>query len=407
MPKPPEPAPKPVETPKPEPKPPPPLPKPSETQKPPETDSKHADSAKPEPKTSKPAPKPVETQPPQQASARQPAVEPSKETSESAATPGATRDVLSLSPMPAAPGQAGAIPTGEARGRFVISPQANLSGSDTEPGFKTGTPSPEIGIGNTTSGAPARKGVAPKTAPTASPGKGPNTGSAAAKSGADGSDAGTNAGRNSGSGTGSGSGNGSSSGSGKKPFAGITIVGGEYEPGTDRDSPPVVPAVRPLQTAYSLSIISTEDSGGGLPFYGVFSHEQIYTVYLDMRTVETDQDPSWTLEFAVSQNPPAPAAVQNISRNQQGFVLPFPSTKEKPAWPAGLARRYLGKMMVVYGLVNTGGKMEQISIKETPDAQLNEPVVRALSKWVFRPATLEGQPVSAKALMGIPIWSPE
>jgi hypothetical protein len=307
--------------------------------------------------------------------------------------------------MPAARGRAAKIPLGEALGKFVLSPEPSLSGSEAEPGFKSGTPSPKIGMGNTT-GAPARKGIGPKTAPDASTSKGRAAGLSNGKPASDAAAAGSSV-RGAGIGTAPGSGNGSASSSAKKPFAGITIVGGEYEPGSDVDMPPVTQAVRPLQTAYGLNIISTEDSGGGLPFFGVFSHEQIYTVYLDMRTVETDQDPSWTLEFAVMQDSSSSSAVRNIGRAQQGLVLPFPSVKERPVWPAEPVRKYLGTTIIVFGVINTEGKMEQLSVKDSPDSLLNEPVIKALGKWMFRPAQSEGQPVPAKALFGIPVWAPE
>ncbi len=442
-PKPPEPAPKPAELPKPEPKPtvtpkpepklPEPAPKPVETPKPvepPKPEPKTVEppkpapavaaAAKPEPqlpkpeaKTATPSPKSAPTtvsatnNAEASASAAQKTTEPPKESIEFSVTPGAPLDLITLSPMPATPSQTASVPIGEARGRFVISPDPNLNGSDAEPGFKTGTPSPKVGIGNTT-GAPARKGAAPKGEPAASAKAGSISGPASAKTAA-GTTAGGGFARTAGAGSGTATTAGNSSGSApaKKPFAGITIVGGNYEPGSDADMPPVTRAVRPLQTAYGLNIISTEDSGGGLPFFGVFSHEQIYTVYLDMRTVEADPDPSWTFEFALIQDSSSSPAVRDLSRSQQGLVLPFPSAKEKPAWPAGLVHKYAGKMIIVYGLINTEGKMEQISVKDSPDPLLNEPVVRALGKWIFRPAQSEGQPVPAKALFGIPLWAPE
>jgi hypothetical protein len=154
--------------------------------------------------------------------------------------------------------------------------------------------------------------------------------------------------------------------------------------------------------------VSTEGSGGGLPFFGVFSHEQIYTVYLDMRRTETDSAPSWTLEFAVSQETAAQAnAADSPGRSQQGLVLPFPAVKEQPVLPAELVRKYLGRMVIVYAIINIEGKMEQMSVKDSPDALLNEAVLSTLGKWVFRPAQLNGTPVPAKVLLGIPLWLPE
>jgi hypothetical protein len=63
-------------------------------------------------------------------------------------------------------------------------------------------------------------------------------------------------------------------------------------------------------------------------------------------------------------------------------------------------------MVIVYGIINTEGKLEQMAVKDSPDARLNEPVINALGKWVFRPAQRDGESVPAKALFGIPVWAP-
>jgi hypothetical protein len=151
-------------------------------------------------------------------------------------------------------------------------------------------------------------------------------------------------------------------------------------------------------------IISTETSGGGLPRFGVFPNQQIYTVYLDMRRTNGDPAPSWIFEYAVlpgtsvqpnAASPPAPA--------QDRFVLPFPVMKEQPALPADVVRRHLRQLVVVYGIINIDGKIEQMSVKQSPDAVLNEGVLAALAKWVFRPAQLDGETVPVKVLLGIPL----
>jgi len=46
-------------------------------------------------------------------------------------------------------------------------------------------------------------------------------------------------------------------------------------------------------------------------------------------------------------------------------------------------------------------------VEAGPDDMLNEPVVTALRKWTLRPAQLNGEPVPAKVLMGIPLWLPQ
>jgi hypothetical protein len=85
-------------------------------------------------------------------------------------------------------------------------------------------------------------------------------------------------------------------------------------------------------------------------------------------------------------------------------VLPFPAVKEPPAIPPELVRRYLRRLVVVYAVINTGGKLEQIAVKDSPDALLNAPITATLSRWVFRPAQLNGAPAAVKVLIGIPLW---
>jgi hypothetical protein len=216
--------------------------------------------------------------------------------------------------------------------------------------------------------------------------------------------AGSGTGSGSGAGKGTGTGTGAGSGAGKSPFSGITVIGGGAGTGVVSISPAPPRTPRPLQTAYGLSIISTENSGGGLPSFGVFSNEQIYTVYLDMRSTEYDPPQSWTLEFAVGQTA-APGGAGSM-RTQEGVILPFPSAKEQPPFPVDLLRKYLRRMMIVYALVNTSGKLEQITVKDSPDPALSEILVISLAKWVFRPAQLNGQLAPAKVLMGIPLALP-
>jgi hypothetical protein len=312
--------------------------------------------------------------------------------------------------MPALQAPPFEVPSGEARGRFAISPKPNLAASETEPGSKLETPPSSAATARPTA-VPAGNTATGTAAPVSAAGTGASADAAKDKNAAG---AGTGAETVRGTGLVSApgpvvvSGSGTGSGSGSGAFAGITIVGGVRETGIAANSALPTPIPRPLQTSYGLTVISTESSGGGLPFFGVFSQEQVYTVYLDMRETEIDPAPAWTLELAVLQDTAAQAnAAKSPSRSQQGLVLPFPAVKERPALPAELVRRYLRKMIIVFAVINIEGKMEQLLVKESPDTLLNEPVLSALSKWVFRPARLDGEPVRAKILLGIPLWLPE
>jgi hypothetical protein len=392
-----------------------------------------------------PAPKPVKAPPSPEPLPLDPTskiIDEPKSTPQKELSPLPTRgndphNLLALSPTPTFRDQPFEVPIGEARGRFAISPEPNTGATEQEPGSKLASSSPAAGIGSHTgapngteaagsgssvagdggggtgSGSGGGSGSGTGSGPGSGPGPGVGSGSGSGSGSGPGSvpgggsGLGPGVGSGSGAGTGRGTGSGAGSGPGKGPFAGISIVGGVGDSGTaggGANPAPRAPQRRPLQTAYGITIISTENSGGGLPPYGVFAREQVYTVYLDMRQEPFDSTPSWTLEFAVPQGPPGQAGT---AAGQQGLVLPFPVEKDPPVLPPELVRKYLRRMMIVYGVVNVEGKMEQISVKESPDVLLNDPVATALSKWKFRPATLNGEPVPAKVLMGIPLWLPE
>jgi outer membrane biosynthesis protein TonB len=49
------------------------------------------------------------------------------------------------------------------------------------------------------------------------------------------------------------------------------------------------------------------------------------------------------------------------------------------------------------------GKLQRVSILQTPDNRFNTPILAALTRWKFQPAQLNGQPVPLKVLIGIPL----
>jgi hypothetical protein len=293
------------------------------------------------------------------------------------------RNFLALTPMPSVSEPALSAPPGEARGRFAISPDPNLLASGTEPGSKGTT------------------AAAPGTPATASDGVSRGPAKTERTSGT-----GTNAARGSAAGPGLASGSGTSSGPDKNVFPGITIIGGAVDIRTAGNPASNVRTSPLLETSYGITVLSA-GAGGGLPNFGVFSNEQVYTAFIDMKRNTSDQAPSWTVEYALLQGIPGQTSgASKPGGGQLGIVLPFPAVKDQPAMPPELVSRYARRMVIVYAIVNIEGKMEQMVVKDSPDDRLNEPVLKALSKWILRPAQRDGETVPAKALLGIPVWAP-
>src|ERR1019366_8259036 len=218
--------------------------------------------------------------------------------------------------------------------------------------------------------------------------------------------AGTGRGTAAGAGTGSGtattlgSGKGAGSAPGGGGFPGITSRGGGNGNGAAGSVHASVTSRS--QVPYGMTITSTASSGGGLPDFGVFQNEKVYTVYLDMRANDEDPTPSWTLQYAVLQPPAGAAASGGTSDRIRGTPTPpYAMLKEIPELTAQLASKCAHQLIVASAIMDVTGKLEQVSVKRTPDSQLIAPLIEALNNWTFEPAQIDGKPVALKILLGI------
>jgi TonB family protein len=180
---------------------------------------------------------------------------------------------------------------------------------------------------------------------------------------------------------------------------GITIQGGEWEndSGPARQlsqSAPQTQQNRLAPPSYGLTIVSTGNSGGAVGDFGVFSDEPVFTVYIDIQGPERRPLPSWALQYAVMGAAPGPGDVVNP---------PYPDHEELPHWPTDLAERHRGDLLVVSAEINEDGHVLNARILQSPAAELSKAIADTLEKWTFRPATLRGQSVPVKALLGVPV----
>ena len=330
----------------------------------------------------------------------------------------APEPLVSLSPMPLPPGSNAKVPNGEARGRFAIAPGGTLNPNSLTPGKSNGTPSTSPATGQVGSQSPnaatevasdagtgaghsAHVGGGSGNAKEASGGGSVGTGTGSGNTsgaGAGGSGAGkgrgttgTGKGASAAPGRGAGTGSGGGSGSGTGSFPGITIQGGEGNPAE-------TPAYTiEQQTPYGMTVVSTASSGGGLEDFGVFDNERVFTVYIPMKRTPDAEDPTWTLQYALLKDDPA------VVLGDQQVLAPSAVMREWPQLPADLEKKYTQRQVVIYAVVDKEGKVGRISVKQTPDTRVSAPIVQALSKWVFRPAQLNNQPVAVKILLGIPL----
>jgi len=58
-------------------------------------------------------------------------------------------------------------------------------------------------------------------------------------------------------------------------------------------------------------------------------------------------------------------------------------------------------LIVASAILDTTGKLEDVSVKQSSENPLVNPLVEALRNWVFEPAKIDGRPVALKVLLGI------
>jgi TonB family protein len=143
-----------------------------------------------------------------------------------------------------------------------------------------------------------------------------------------------------------------------------------------------------------MTIIASGSSGGGLRDFGVFRNEAVYTVYL--APDPQNGGPQWVLQYA-SQVPTIPSQPQGV------LTPPYPLSRRSPRFPTDVVIRNAGRVMVIYAVINASGKLEGARILQSPNPLLNQPLMEALTDWVFKPAEFNGQTVGVRVLLGIPL----
>jgi hypothetical protein len=326
--------------------------------------------------------------------------------------------LLVLNAVPPPPDLTGKIPRLEERSLFAVAPGDSTiiaaPGAGTKAGgispMATGTGSPvDNPTGDTLAESAAGGGSANPSANPARTVSGAGSGGrygsgqgSGVNSASNASGTGRGASSSPGVGTGSATGHGSGAGAGSAPggggFPGISIQGGRYGSGSGS----MIAKAEPRHpTTYNTNIVSTASSGGGLPDFGVFHNEKVYTVFVDMRATDEDHAPSWILQYAVQQPPPGDPDANGRTRIDGVPTPPYAMLKEIPQFTPELLRKYAHKVIVASAIMNTAGKLEQVSIPQNSEDALVGPLLAALSHWLFQPAQIDGQPVSLKVLLGI------
>lgn len=293
-----------------------------------------------------------------------------------------------------APDASSNVPMAELEGAFAVAmSSANLNAKVLASVGPTGRGSFTGGAGSGTGSGFGTPGGAGNGTGTGA-GLGRGTASAGLGSGGPGSPRGSGAGGN---GTGNGSGGGGNavgSGAGTGGLPGITITGGGYIGSSPSAAASGAAKVQPPQS-YGLTIVASGSSGGAIRDLGVFGRsETVYTVYLSM--ADAGGGPDCPMQYSV-----VPGQGNFVSN---GLVTPpYAATKKVAKLPA--SSKSLGREVFVRGFIGTDGNVTVPYAVGGPIDETSKAAVESLQQWQFVPASIEGQPVKVKVLIGIYVTS--
>ena len=123
----------------------------------------------------------------------------------------------------------------------------------------------------------------------------------------------------------------------------------------------------------------------------VFGNRKFYSMVLNMPNFNSAVG-SWILRFAELKDDGDPA----------DLMAPEATSKVDPGYPLELRRLQVEGTVMLYAVIHSDGSVGGVRVLSSPDDRLDEFARVALSRWRFRPATKNGNPVALEAVVMVP-----
>lgn len=109
--------------------------------------------------------------------------------------------------------------------------------------------------------------------------------------------------------------------------------------------------------------------------------------------------------FQLNQGPPAQQAPLQetacealakgvATMKSPGITQPVITRKVEAKYSVGAYKAKVSGAVILCAIVDTKGRIDRLAVKSSADPLLEEPALEALKRWRFRPAQLNGVPVS-------------
>ena len=104
---------------------------------------------------------------------------------------------------------------------------------------------------------------------------------------------------------------------------------------------------------------------------------------------------SWIIRFAEKSR----------SETDADLTAPQATRKVDPGYPTELMRQNVHGTVILYAVIRRDGSVGEVRVLSSVDERLDQFARTALSRWQFRPATKNGDPVDLEAVVTIPFQS--
>ncbi|HJZ52257.1 MAG TPA: TonB family protein [Candidatus Acidoferrales bacterium] len=184
-----------------------------------------------------------------------------------------------------------------------------------------------------------------------------------------------------------------SGGSGHSGSGGLAPANGRTA--TKLNLKPLAPAEGIPAPHNGPSVIGAIDPN--LPPEKILSGKEVYTMHINMPNLTSISGTNWIMNFAQLEegNPPYVKPKGALT----GLEL---IRKVDPKYPQTLIKENVDGEVILYAIIRKDGTVDSIQVVRGVDPQLDRNAIEALSRWEFRPALRDGQPVDLEAVVRIP-----
>ncbi len=154
--------------------------------------------------------------------------------------------------------------------------------------------------------------------------------------------------------------------------------------------PPRVTTARPMQPESATKLSEAERA--------VFGNRRFYSATVNMPNLNSGGG-SWVIRFAELEHE---ADAHGISAPPADLTQPVATRKVDPGYPVQLMRENVAGTVILYAVIHADGTVGNVRVLRGVDDRLDRFASEAIGKWLFEPATKNGNPVDVEATFQIP-----